>query len=172
MPSLVTTPGASTANSYNSASEMDAYAEGTEWSADWAAITDDDQKAVFGMRATRAIDTIAFPGYPSTDDQSLQFPRTDVPNARGGYYATDTIPAIIKRAHAHVAAWLASLEDDADPFSLDDTAKLESLEVGPVSLVFRQGVSADGARFLSTIIAPMLSPWGILSPVGSVRLVR
>lgn len=169
---LVTTAGASNATSYCTVAFIDSYAIGTAWAASWAAISEDEDKEAFAIRACRALDTLAFEGYPSSDTQCLQHPRTDVPNARGGYYDTTTVQDAIKRAQAHIAAWLSSLTAGSDPFSLNDVGNLSSLSVGPISMDFQSGSAADGSRFLATVIAPMLRPWGFLAAAGVVRLTR
>lgn len=168
---IVATASSASANSYVSAAFCDAYAVGTAWASQWEAL-DDDKKEALIIRACRAIELLPFPGYPSSDTQALWFPATDVMGPRGSYLATDIVPEQIKRVQAHVACYLASLDAGEDPFSIDDTGKLSSLSVGPVSLAFKQGVGADGASFLANVVAPILRPWGLLGSAGSIRLVR
>lgn len=169
--SLVTTAGASDAVSYVDTAYIDTYAATTEWASDWSGKST-PEKEVLAVRAARAVDVIPFLGYPTSSTQARQFPRFESPDARGCYYDSATIPEPIKRAQAHIAAWLSSLEDGADPFSLDDTGKFSSLTVGPISMDFRGTVGADGASFLSSVIAPMLRPWGLVGAAGTVRLTR
>lgn len=168
---LVTTVGSASANSYNTLTALDTYAETTEWASQWED-ADDDAKEVFAMRAARALDTLPFTGRPVTIVQSLQFPREGVTDPTGAYYANDAYPAAIVRAHAHLTVYFASLEDGAEPFNVDETSKFSSLTVGPISLDFRPSVGPDGGTFLMSVIAPMLRPWGLLGASGAVRLTR
>jgi hypothetical protein len=168
---LVTTVGSASANSYNSLTQLDAYAETTEWASDWDA-TDDDAKEILAMRAARALDTLPFLGTPVDIVQALQFPRYGVVDPTGARYATDVYPAAIVRAHAHLTVYLSSLEEGAEPFNVDETSKFSSMTVGPVSMDFRPSTGPDGGTFLATVIAPMLRPWKLLGAPGAVRLVR
>jgi hypothetical protein len=168
---LVTTIGSASANSYNSLTQLDAYAETTEWAADWDA-TDDDAKEIFAMRAARALDTLPFLGTVIDIVQALQFPREGITDPTGALYVTTAYPAAIVRAHAHLTVYFSSLEDGAEPFNVDETSKFSSLSVGPVSMDFRPSTGPDGGTFLATVIAPMLRPWKLLGAPGVVRLVR
>lgn len=168
---LDSTVGGASANAYEEIAYIDDYATLTVWAVSWAA-KDDDQKLALAIRATRALDVLPLRGYPTTTTQALQVPRTDVITSSGVYLDCNTIPEVWKRAWAHTAAYLSSFASTVDPFSVDDTSKLQSLSVGPISLAFRQSVGADGGTFLATVIAPMLRPFGLLGSAGSVRLVR
>lgn len=172
MPVVIdSTVGGASANAYDTVAYITTYSEGTVWASNWAAKTA-DEKAALAVRATRALDTLSFEGDRADDDQALQFPRVNVTLPNGNGLDSATIPAQIKQAWAHVACWLSSIAAGTDPFSVDPTAKYVSKQVGPLATTYVPSVGTDGSRFLKTVIAPMLRPFGLLGAGGSARLVR
>lgn len=171
---IVTTAGAVDANSYSEIAEIDAYAEGTGWASAWAAKTDDEKKNL-AVRAARALDSIPFAGYPTNEDQALQFPRRESYQPSGILWATDAIPAPVKRAHMHTAAWLSSFAATAaDPFGPAKLANVKRKKLIDVvgETEYFASPDSEGGVFLEDIIVPMLEPWGLTGAGGTVRLVR
>lgn len=170
---IITTVGSASANSYNALADITTHAAGTPWSAAWVAATNQD---VLAVTAARVLDGLALLGWPVDATQALAFPRYGITHPSGTAYPTDSYPACVTRAHAHLAAWLASLSttDLAAAFGVDPTAGVSSLSVGSgaVSITFRPQVQAAGRDFLRREVWPILAAGGVLGPVGSVRLVR
>lgn len=167
------TVGGASANAYGAVADITDYSLTTIWAADWAALEDtEDAWQSLAVRAARALDTMAFSGYKTDDDQARAFPRTGVSLPSGASLDSTTVPQVVLDAWAHIACYLASVGTTVDPFTMDDTAKLSRLGVGPISMDFRQSTGPDGALFLSTVIRPMLVPYGIVGAAGTVRLVR
>lgn len=95
-----TADGLSTADSYQTLAEMDAYAEARGW-ADWVD-ADDDAKEAAAREATLYLDTIArYRGVRLNADQSTEFPRTGLTDWSG--YAVTGVPFKVKRAHSLLA---------------------------------------------------------------------
>ena len=95
-----TAAGLSTADSYQSLAEMEAYAEARGW-ADWLAAGEDAQEAA-AREATLYIDTITrYRGIRLNADQSTEFPREGLSDWSG--YTITGVPARVKRAHSLLA---------------------------------------------------------------------
>lgn len=169
---IVSTPGASNANAYGEVTVIDSYAVATAWAATWAALTPSSAKEALAIRAARALDQIAFAGWMTNDDQALQFPRGGISTPRGVMLDDETIPPAITRAWAHIAAWLSSFPATTDPFSVATNANIKREKTGPLETEYFAAPASDGSTFLSTVILPMLRPFGIVGAMGTVRLVR
>jgi hypothetical protein len=168
---VVETVGGATSNSYNSVAEITIHAEETVWNPDWTGKTADEQ-AQLAVRATRALDAMALSGRPADDTQALQFPATGAYRPSGTMWATDAIPVPIKRAHAHIAAWLSKFSATADPFTpaASDNVKRSKLDV--IETEYFADSVPEGDTFLADIIAPQLAPHGLVGAAGTVRLTR
>ena len=116
MPTLVSTLGGSTSNSYVSVAEADTFADNQSWNATWAALSNDD-KIIALVGATYWLEPLAWNGDrcdPSTDDddspQALSWPRSGV--ICDGVEAKCTfIPAAIKQAQILLAYYLSQDPD-------------------------------------------------------------
>lgn len=168
---LDTTVGGAAANSYDTLAEINTYAETTAWAASWVALADAD-RGVLAVRATRALDTLRFPGYPTSATQALQFPRADTYHPDGTAWADDAIPAPVKNAQAHIAAYLSSFAATADPFTVSARATVKRETVDVLTTEYFSDTGTDGALFLATVVAPMLRAQGLLGAAGVARLVR
>jgi len=177
-----TTIGGASANSYNTIAQLDAYALGVnpDAAAAWAALATDDAKAPFAVRATRILDTIAFPGTMVAFAQALQWPRWGVVAPVGFafgvpwsdyYYPPDVIPPAVLAAHAALAVFLA-VHASSDPFGPGDAGPLSALKVGAVDLTFREGAQTVGRDFLAREIYPILAAGKCAGAAHSVRLSR
>ena len=116
MPTLISTLGGSTSNSYVSVAEADTFADNQSWGATWTALANDD-KIIALVAATYWLDPLPWNGErcdPSTDDtnlpQALSWPRKDV--ICDGVTATCTfIPAAVKQAEILLAYYLSQNPD-------------------------------------------------------------
>ena len=150
---LVATPGSSTANSYVTLAQADAYWEGDSL---WLAQADSDREAKL-IRATRDIERLGgakasnsparseFPGLPyhcaigtiylSGSSQALHFPRaTDI--AFGG---TLVIPESVQDAVCEQARWLVQREKEPSPVDHEDAQQrgVTSMSAGGVSVSYK-----------------------------------
>lgn len=126
-----TASGLSTADSYQTLLELDAYAEARGW-ADWLS-ADDEKKEAAAREATIYLDTIArYKGVRVNADQSTEFPRADLVDWSG--YTITGVPGRVKRAHSLLAYRALSEGLYVD---LDRGGAIASESVGPVSVSYR-----------------------------------
>lgn len=138
-PTLIATAEATNANAYVSRSDAQSYLDGRLDVAGWTDATAVDTDRALIM-ATGRLDIEEFVGSPTTFTQRLQWPRGNVPDPWGSYYASDTIPRLIEEATAELA--LAYLKSGA---SLDDTGLegFNNVKVGPLDVTPRIGRKGD-----------------------------
>lgn len=138
-PTLIATAQATNANAYVSRSDAQSYLDGRLDVAEWTDATNVDTDRALIM-ATGRLDIEEFVGSPTTFTQRLQWPRGNVPDPWGSYYASDTIPRLIEEATAELA--LAYLKSGA---SLDDTGLegFNNVKVGPLDVTPRIGRKGD-----------------------------
>ena len=175
------TVGGANSNSYNLASEVDAYALGMAPSdaAVWAALANDTAKAPFVVRAARVLDTIPFPGAQVSYTQALMWPRwgVEAPVSTadlmfyGRFYDPTIIPPAVKKAHSQLSVYLA-VNAGTDPFAGGDAGPLTELHVGPVDLKFRDGAQGAGRDYLEREIYPILRAGNCAGSAHTVRLTR
>lgn len=124
--------GFSTANSYASVADGDAYHAGHLYATKWTGATDGD-KAVALVMATRLIDSYChFLGLRKTDTQALQWPRVEVPDRESAanayepglarlnligpvYLSSDTVPQCVIDATCEEARALLIEDRTANP---------------------------------------------------------
>lgn len=138
---VVTTPGASNANSYASVVEGDAYHDGHAHAADWTGATTAQKGAALVM-ATRLLDVMwCWENWPSATTQALQWPRQGMLDVLGlSIIASTVIPQRLKDATAEYARQILAADRSAD--NQVETQGLTDLSVGSISLSFREGVTA------------------------------
>lgn len=141
MPSaIVTTPAATTANSYVSVAEAEVYFGDRLHSLAWVGATA-DEKAVALLMAARRIDQSEFLGTRWKLEQSMAWPRYGVLDEDGWLIAADVIPERVKRAQMEEA--LGLLTTDEDPDARDALAGLSRVKVDVVEV---EATGASGAR--------------------------
>lgn len=103
---LVTTVGATDANSYGTLDEMNLYFTGRSDAVDFLQATEQEQIARL-VQATVINDLLlhAF-GERATEEQSLEFPRNNLVDKHGRRYSNTDIPAKIKYAQFEQALYL------------------------------------------------------------------
>lgn len=105
---LDATVGGATANSYVTLSEATAYFNNRAFATAWE---NEEEKEDVLITATSVIDWyITWKGVRVTDTQALDWPRAEVYNKIGEYYAEDVIPQDVKTAIFEYA--LSSLSSD------------------------------------------------------------
>lgn len=139
MPTVTTTPGSASANSYCSVDDADAYHGDRLHVTDWTgASTDTKQRAL--IMATRLLDDMFDWASLRTDEiQALEWPRSGLIAAnRREQIEDDEIPNELRDATAELARQLIAEDRSADNEA--EAAGLKSLEAGPVSLAFRDRI--------------------------------
>ena len=130
------TPAGISANSYATLAEADTYHEERLHTETWDA-ADDATKNIARVMATRLLDSMfVWAEWPTTEEQSLQWPRQGVLAANqleniGDY----EIPIELKRATAEFARQL--IDSDSTENSDIEALGITSLSAGPVSLAFK-----------------------------------
>ncbi len=99
---LDATVGGASANSYATRTEGDAYFADRLNSTDWTGATSGNKDAAL-VTATRRIDEETFLGLKASTTQALKWPRVDVQDEDGNYFASDSIPERVKQATFIVA---------------------------------------------------------------------
>jgi len=158
-PTLVTTPGASTANAYCSIAEADAYHDGHVGGSVWAALTTDAKTRAI-MQATRMLDAyVVWDGYATkvADGQVLAFPRAGLVDLNTDLEVDDeTIPTNVKYACAEQARLLA--QSDRSLELAQQAQGLSMLSAGGVVLTFQQ--NAPGREAIAPSVWALVRQWG------------
>jgi hypothetical protein len=94
---LIATVGGSTSNSYTTLAEADAYFADRLNSSEWSAASNGTKEKAL-ITATRRIDEEQFLGYKASLTQALKWPRYNVLDEDGHYFAFDSIPERVKQA--------------------------------------------------------------------------
>ena len=149
MATLDATIGGSSANSYNSVVEADDYFESRVGGEGWAALTNKDTLLI--TAGYTMDDGFNYPGYKTSADQSMDWPRvTSDPDL-----ADDVIPDKIKRGHLELAFYLYENGYATVAQSLD------SVKVGSIEVDFNedipQGLIPEN---IQTIVYPLGSLTG------------
>lgn len=169
---LVLTIGGASANSYASVAEADAYIARTSYAAAWVDLETADKELLL-QRACLELDKLPFIGAPVSDTQALQMPRYYMTRPTGGEYLSTEIPLCVKQAQCLLAGWIVNYATELDPFGGDDTAKLSSLVVGPIEMVFRRDSAVNASEsFVHSSVWPILAAGMVVGTMGQSRLTR
>lgn len=135
MPTVITTAGATDANSYCSIAEADAYFDTHVYPGAWTTTDDDDKKKAALIWATRMLDDcVDWLGTKAAETQALRWPRTDITDRDAIAVSSLTIPQFLKNATAELAKYL--LEKDRFQAFEDLAAGISSVSAGSVSVDF------------------------------------
>lgn len=170
-PTLVATPGLLTSNSYCTLAEANTYHDERLFTDDWTGASDAD-KTVALIWATRQIDQMYTWHYWPTNErdvQALQWPRSGALDVDGLSTIDDNvIPRELKWATAEFARQLIVANRTAD--SDVETQGITSLTAGPISLSFKDSVTA---KVVPDAVAAFIPYWwgtlkgkGIVAPVS------
>jgi len=147
------------ADSYSSPDTVITYGE--EYSVDTAGFksySTANREALCRMAAV-VLDTRwrkSYPGQKATATQGLQWPRVSAYDAEGWYLESDAVPAVVVRAHSHLALLAGSGVDiaaDADQTMAIEEAKAAS----GAGVVFSQPISAQQFRAVHQLLEPILA---------------
>lgn len=142
--SLITTPGAATANSFASIDELDAYAAARRPAVAWLATATDDTKEAALLAAARELDAcFAWTGTAVDGVQALTWPRAGMLSRNG--YAVPTsgatsIPRQLKDAQCEFALQLGASDRLGDNEALQKG--VTSVNAGDVAVTFTDAHSA------------------------------
>lgn len=171
---IVTTPGASNANSYMTLAEANQYMDNRGNAADWAAETDDDILTKMLLQAAldmELLDWSARKYDPTLDDdgnyvQALRFP-TIYNYAVNGLY----IPIEIKRCQAEQALFLYRLH--AATQEAEDQSQVKRFKRGMIEVEFNTPSTggSDIASMFSQKALEFAKPY-LASRLKSIKLVR
>ncbi len=156
---LVATIGSATANTYVTLAVADQYHDdrppaGTTW-----ANASDDQKNEALLWATLLLDRLVdWEGWVVDDVQALLWPRVGLTYPNGFYVPSTVIPIQLQRATSEYARQLLVSDRAAD--SAVETQGLLSLRAGPVSLTFKDSVTAKVVPDAVFHLIP--SDWGTI----------
>jgi hypothetical protein len=166
MPTVVTTPGSASANSFCSVVEGDAYHATHLYADDWTgASTEQKQKAL--IQATREIASRwEWTGYAVDETQALPWPRSGMYTRNGFTVANTVIPQELKDATAEYARQLITENRSAD--NDIEAQGITSLDAGPVAIRFKDSVVAKPVP--DAVCALLPRDWGY--PVGRVTSTR
>lgn len=153
MATLVATPGAANANSYETLAEAEAYYETRLPVAGWD--NADDQEVLL-MMGTRVLDALAMPlrtfvparsgqaayfivrrtwtGSPATTTQRLAWPRIGMKDMNGNEIASNVIPQALKDALSELAGALGTSDRTLDNDVI--VQGIKSVRAGSVALTF------------------------------------
>lgn len=165
-PTIDTSPGADTANSYCTRAEADDYHDTHLYADTWRA-TEAWKKDAALIWASRLLDEqVAWQGTKVSASQSLRWPRSGVSDADGYAFSSDAIPAWLANATAELARYLLT-EDRTEERSYG----LKSVKADVVEVEFD---SADEKPVIPTSVRSMISAYGSLlgSSQGWIKLER
>lgn len=134
---LITTPGASDANSYASVLEADAYFSGHVYASGWfSSSTAKKEQSLIQFRRMMDAMPRAWTGEPSTETQALGWPRVGMRNRNGFVIASGVIPNDLKDAQSEGAGQLIVKNLMASNSSV--LQGIASASAGPVSVTFEK----------------------------------
>lgn len=157
---IVETPGAANANSFEALAEAKVYFASRIPIAEWTDASD-AEKSVFLVMATRTLVAIlsarqemfrnaagvtyrrttrTWTGLPTTTTQALPWPRTGMYNRNGGEIASNVIPQELKDAESELAGQLAKGDRTLDNDVI--VQGLTSVKAASVSLTFKDLIEA------------------------------
>lgn len=156
---LITTPGASDANSYVSVSDASEYFRLSYNRTAWAnAGTSDKERAL--AEATRVLDTyVQWFGDIASETQALRWPRSNVIDQDGRAIASDTIPKPIQNLTCEMAYQI--LNNSGFDVTEND---IDRVKIGSLDINFDINQKSNG---FNKSIRDALAFWGILTMPSS-----
>jgi hypothetical protein len=121
---LISTAGATNANSYTSVAFADTYlSEERVGAGDWADVVTATKEAAL-IQSTRYLDHYRYRGSKTDSAQALKFPRTGIYDEDGDMYDEDTVPDEIQQAAAELAF---ALTQNPDLLTSDGVSRYKSM---------------------------------------------
>lgn len=166
MPTLISTSGGSTSNSYSTLAEISTYLDAHPFGHKWATLSEPARTRI-AIYATLLLEThVIWSGTKATEAQALSHPRTALYNRFGELIADTVIAPEVKRAQAELCRFLA----EKDPTN-QDHAGITSISTPAVSLSFN---SSARDAVIPPVVATMVAHLGSVQSAHSlqVRAVR
>lgn len=163
---IVATLGASDANSYVTLADANVYFTNRMHSSAWESL---DDPSVFLISASRMLDWYTtWKGYKTSEDQSMQWPRTGAIRPSGVELDDDVLPPEIKIAVYE----LAFSNISADPTALDELEGIDQLKAGSLMIkATTPSTSVPKAPVIPSHVKNILSDL-VINSGGVIRLLR
>jgi len=170
---VIATPGAPNANSFQTVAEIDLYYQGRVPAAtrdEWLDADSEDKDAAAVMATNLMTTGISWTGYQTTVEQSLPWPRNSMWSRNGqNWIDSGVIPMEVKMAHAELSRVLLK----ADRLEESDIIRqgLIGMKAGPISMTFRDDQYTQ-PPVIPTYITDFLVPSWIESVYGTPTGMR
>jgi hypothetical protein len=180
MPTIIDTPGASTANSFASAAFALAYHDDAPQGGAWAVATD-EARARCLIGATRVLSPLAWAGSQTTSVQALAWPRTAAPDPDAPvgftglreagylYYAQDVVPRRVQEATCELALELLKA-GTSDPFGPDPSLNVILKTVDVLTTQYAEPHQRKQGLGRYPRVLALITP--LLANGGAPRVVR
>ena len=173
-PSLVSTLGGSTSNSYQSVADAGVYFANTLFSAQWTALTADTKAAAL-ITATQWLETLTYVGTRPTATQALQWPRKATSSTAIINDGT-TIPREVLAAQAELALALATTPTalTGETGSTTTTGPVKRQKLDALEVEYFTPWAPDTGALLQRFrwLRPLLAPWLVNSSAQLIGRVR
>ena len=164
-PLLVSTAGASDANTYATMEEAEAYFDTQLYRDNWEESYDDQKKRALLM-ATRLLDEhVDWNGVKATDEQALRWPQDNQYDVDGYWVDNATIPLFLKNATAELAGHLIGSNRTAE----SDTKGFKEMQAGELKLVINPG---DRYEVIPESVIAIIGFYGTLLNASEVKVLR
>lgn len=155
MATIDATVGGTSANSYVTLAEADAYWADHYHSSAWDALADDDKNKLLIM-ATRNLDNwVIWEGSRSDEEQALRLPRYGMTDCDNYQIDGDVIPTNVKYATHELAAHLISFNPSAEP----DTKGFSKIKVDVIELEIDK-MDRDSVTVIPDTVSKLLECFG------------
>lgn len=141
---LDATVGGVSANSYVTRAEAVAYMENRLYTADWDALTVDEQDKTLIM-ATRLIDLLCWTGRAVSSDQALEWPKVGMRDHADNIIPSDVIPNHLKYAVIEYAGIIAGSPPNVPNDAFEQGIKF--IKAGPMEVQFRDGITFNSLPY-------------------------
>jgi hypothetical protein len=173
-PSLVSTLGGTTSNSYQSVADAGVYFANTLFAAEWTALTADTKAAAL-ITATQWLETLTYTGTRVATTQALQWPR-EATSASGTTNDGTTIPREVLAAQAELALALATTPTalTGETGSTTTTGPVKRQKLDALEIEYFTPWAPDTGALLQRFrwLRPLIAPWLTNSSPQLVGRVR
>lgn len=167
---LDATVGGENSNTYGTLEEALFYFKGRSDASAFTEASEEEQIARL-IQATRINDLVLIPyGKRTNENQSLDFPRTNLIDKHGRKYKSDEIPALVKYAEFEQALYLMSNSTKLPSILTQgfSEAKLDVMSIKVDATMIPKKLDTDAFDFLS-IFGELESTTGLTSIVNVIR---
>lgn len=167
MPSsiVVATARSANANSYVSLAEAETYFGDRRNAGPWDALSDDADKTIVLLQATKWLEQWSYKGFRYDYDQKLSWPRHHVYDRDEFWIDSERVPQFVKDAQCECA--LVLIEEDQ--FADTGLERFRTAQVGELQVDVRQERKAGA---LPRVVERILGPYLIGGGGSSISLIR